>query len=112
MRASSAARGGDPAKPAGADHPLMGSRPLVVWRRTVRRMTMKSILCSLLALALGATSAVAQDHQASGEHHHSEAELGSVHFANSCRPEVQADLQRGIALLHSFGYEMARDAFG
>jgi tetratricopeptide (TPR) repeat protein len=69
---------------------------------------MKRISASLLALTLGATGAVAQDH----EHHHSEAELGSVHFANSCRPEVQADLQRGVALLHSFGYEMARDAFG
>lgn len=51
--------------------------------------------------------AVAQEH----DHHHHEAELGSVHFANSCRPEVQADLQRGVALLHSFGYEPARAAF-
>jgi hypothetical protein len=68
---------------------------------------MKTISLSLLALALGAGSALAQDHQ----HHHPEAELGSVRFANACRPEAQADLQRGLALLHSFGYEQARGAF-
>jgi tetratricopeptide (TPR) repeat protein len=39
------------------------------------------------------------------------AELGTVSFATSCRPAVQADFNRGIALLHSFWHEEARRTF-
>ena len=37
-------------------------------------------------------------------HHHelTEQQVGSVHFATSCVKAVQADFQRGVALLHSF----------
>src|SRR5258708_39216929 len=47
-------------------------------------------------------------------HHHdlTEQEIGSVHFATSCSPSVQATFQRAVALLHSFQYEQARSAFG
>ena len=38
--------------------------------------------------------------------------LGEVAFANSCAAGVQTQFQRGIALLHSFAYAAARDAFG
>ena len=37
--------------------------------------------------------------------------VGTVTFANSCRPEVQPDFLRGVALLHSFFYEEARRVF-
>jgi tetratricopeptide (TPR) repeat protein len=39
------------------------------------------------------------------------AQLGRATFANSGNPAAQADFQRGIAWLHSFGYEDAIDAF-
>ena len=39
------------------------------------------------------------------------AQLGRANFANSGSPPAQADFQRGIAWLHSFGYEDAIDAF-
>ncbi|HUJ44918.1 MAG TPA: hypothetical protein VLW52_15070 [Opitutaceae bacterium] len=38
--------------------------------------------------------------------------LGSVHFAISGSPAVQADFNRAVALLHSFQYEDAEKAFG
>jgi len=37
--------------------------------------------------------------------------LGTLRFPNSGSPAAQADFQRGVAWLHSFGYEDAIDAF-
>ncbi len=46
-------------------------------------------------------------------HHHSMTaeELGTVHFQTSCSPKVEAEFNRGVALLHSFWYEEAEKAF-
>ena len=43
-------------------------------------------------------------------HSHDLTELGVVHFPTSCR-NVDAELTRAVALLHSFGYEESRRAF-
>lgn len=62
------------------------------------------IACWLAALPLAAQ----EDHR----HHHPAGEvLGRVHLPISCKPEVQADFDRAMALLHSFGYEAARQGF-
>src|SRR5258708_38745213 len=47
------------------------------------------------------------------EHHHaiSEEEVGSVHFLTSCQPDLAGNFNRAVALLHSFQYEQARQAF-
>ncbi len=46
------------------------------------------------------------------QHHHHEAEkLGSVSFPVVCAEATQAPMERGIALLHSFGYEEATEQF-
>lgn len=37
--------------------------------------------------------------------------LGAVSFPVSCAPSVQADFNRAVALLHSFQYEIAEQAF-
>jgi hypothetical protein len=37
--------------------------------------------------------------------------LGTVSFPISCRPSVQQEFNRGIALLHSFAYKAAESAF-
>lgn len=62
-----------------------------------------------LFICLGATGLATADEG----HHHAltEQEVGSVHFANSCSKDVQADFQRAVALLHSFQYEHTRAAF-
>src|SRR6267378_6950204 len=38
-------------------------------------------------------------------------QLGKVSFANSCQPAVQATLERGVALLHSFWFRESEKAF-
>jgi tetratricopeptide (TPR) repeat protein len=47
------------------------------------------------------------------EHHHAltAEEVGSVHFATSCSKSVTLSFNRAVALLHSFQYEQAREAF-
>lgn len=50
---------------------------------------------------------------AAQEHHHelSAEEVGSVQFATSCSKTVELSFNRAVALLHSFQYEQAREAF-
>ncbi len=50
---------------------------------------------------------------AAQEHHHelSAEEVGSVHFLTSCSKTVELSFDRSVALLHSFQYEQAREAF-
>jgi tetratricopeptide (TPR) repeat protein len=48
-------------------------------------------------------------------HHHEDAEapevLGQVSFPTSCTPHAKESMQRGVALLHSFGYSVAQMQF-
>jgi tetratricopeptide (TPR) repeat protein len=56
----------------------------------------------------------AHKHAGSGEMSETPAvanRFGTVHFQISCKPEVQADFNNAVALLHSFEYEEARSAF-
>src|SRR6185295_18649175 len=70
----------------------------------MRQLITLTVTCWLALLPAAA--------QETHEHHHAEAEeLGRVHFAVTCRPEVQPAFDRSVALLHSFGYELARGAF-
>jgi hypothetical protein len=48
------------------------------------------------------------------EHHETGVappKLGTVHFQNTCKPEVQETFTRGVALLHSFWYDEAERQF-
>ncbi|HZA34336.1 MAG TPA: hypothetical protein VE505_05385 [Vicinamibacterales bacterium] len=68
---------------------------------------MHPVLPYLLALTLSVPAAAPQ-------HEHSGAppeRLGTVHFATSCRPDVQPAFDRAVALLHSFWFSQAREAF-
>jgi tetratricopeptide (TPR) repeat protein len=64
---------------------------------------------ALLAVVLCATRLALCDEG----HPHSltEEEVGSVHFSTSCQPALANDFNRAVALLHSFQYEQARQAF-
>ncbi len=46
-------------------------------------------------------------------HHHAltSEEIGSVHFLTSCAKPIEGDFNGAVALLHSFQYEQARQAF-
>ena len=45
------------------------------------------------------------------EHHRGGEALGTVAFATSCAPALRGDFNHAVALLHSFEYDEARDAF-
>jgi hypothetical protein len=63
----------------------------------------------LVLLTLWAVLAAAQEDHS--QHQHAVAGLGTVDFPTSCNDAAQKFMSRGVALLHSFGYEAARIAF-
>lgn len=63
----------------------------------------------VLLLVIAVLAAPAQEDHSS--HDHAVAGLGSVNLSNSCSPQAQAPFSRGVAFLHSFGYEEARIEF-
>ena len=70
---------------------------------------MKRLVLLLTAICLCASAAPADD-----DHHHEDMtpeQLGTVHFPISCVVDVQAQFERGVALLHSFWYEEAEKQF-
>src|SRR5207237_3590264 len=69
---------------------------------------MRFLSCLILTLAIVVSIAWADE-----RHHHAltKEQLGSVHFSPSCTKRVQADFNRAVALLHSFQYEQADQAF-
>jgi tetratricopeptide (TPR) repeat protein len=81
----------------------------------------KHIFCSVAVAALfcvGPSRMAAQEMPGmpgmGAHHHHAEAsaeKLGTVHFPVSCAASQQAPFERGIALLHSFGYTEAETQF-
>jgi hypothetical protein len=69
----------------------------------VRRITI--LLAAVFLLASRALAAQEHHHELSAE------EIGSVHFLTSCSKAAQPGFNRAVALLHSFQYEQARQAF-
>src|ERR1700739_4757149 len=71
---------------------------------------MKRLVLILTAVCLFVHTAPADD----DTHHHEDMtpeQLGTVHFPTTCVIEVQAQFERGVALLHSFWYEEAEKQF-
>jgi tetratricopeptide (TPR) repeat protein len=76
---------------------------------------MRRTASTLALAALAAAAVLAARGGAAQEHHHAHAhdagDLGEVDFPITCAEPVRAAFTRGVALLHSFGYEDAREAF-
>lgn len=70
----------------------------------------KLLGCLLLGIAC-ALPAFALDDDMHGHHHDANEKLGKVSFPISCAAGSQAEFERGVALLHSFGYEEAEEQF-
>jgi hypothetical protein len=71
-------------------------------------MTFDTALRMTIVAVVTAGAAAAQEHAhpaAPGE------KLGTVHFATSCRPAAASSFDRAVALLHSFEFGTAVDAF-
>src|SRR5271154_2084615 len=74
----------------------------------VRRTAVACLLASVCAV-LSLQGSVLADEPA---HHHDAGEkLGNISFPVSCAPESQKPFERGVALMHSFGYEEAQAQF-
>jgi tetratricopeptide (TPR) repeat protein len=78
-------------------------------------LTMRNLLALLACAALLAIAAASQSMPQPEHHHHDAAEsaegLGQVSFPTSCTAHSQEGIQRGVALLHSFGYSQAQMQF-
>jgi tetratricopeptide (TPR) repeat protein len=73
---------------------------------------MKAARFALLALASTLSLApVSFSAQEPNHHHDVDEKLGTLSFATSCAPEVQSQFERGVALLHSFEYDVADAQF-
>ena len=62
-------------------------------------MDHRSVALGFAALLLSAGGALAHEDHAG---HAGQDKVGTVSFANSCAPAVQADLARGVAMLHLY----------
>jgi hypothetical protein len=68
--------------------------------------------CALFAIvAVALLSAPPLSSQAQHDHGSPTGRLGTVHFANSCSKAVAQEFDRGVALLHSFWFSAAIEAF-
>src|SRR5512136_2819253 len=77
-------------------------------KKPCRRLSMRfatGALCAALFLGPSASCQVEHHHELTAE------EVGSVHFATSCSSTSESSFNRAVALLHSFQYEQARQAF-
>jgi tetratricopeptide (TPR) repeat protein len=75
----------------------------------VRRTTIICLLtCVWLLCALTGSAAFADE---PAHHHDANEKLGNISFPISCAPDSQKPFERGVALLHSFGYEEAEAQF-
>jgi hypothetical protein len=72
----------------------------------------KLLTCLLVCMCvLCAVPASALDDEMHAHHHEAGEQLGKVSFPVSCAPASQKAFERGVALLHSFGYEEAEEQF-
>ena len=68
-------------------------------------MSRIKLIAAILSV-LAASPSVAQEHQ-----HGTGEKLGAVHFATSCNGVAQEDMNRAVALLHSFQFSRAIEGF-
>jgi hypothetical protein len=68
------------------------------------------ILAASLVL-LGPARALAQDEHEHDHAHEVPEGFGTIHFPTSCSPKLASDFERAVAMLHSFAYPEAAQAF-
>jgi tetratricopeptide (TPR) repeat protein len=67
---------------------------------------------AVIVLSLSFLVALSISRQSEAQHEHAAPEkLGRVHFDTTCKPDVTAAFDRAVALLHSFSFSVAKQAF-
>jgi hypothetical protein len=74
-------------------------------------MLRKSKLVVGAALVLVSLSSFGNAQETHQHEHSADEKLGQVHFPTSCDPAAQVEFDRAVAMLHSFWYDKASDAF-
>lgn len=75
-------------------------------------MKRSALLITVLALLMSRGEIFAQQPASAHDHTaHSHEKLGTVRFPTTCRPALQPNFNRAVALLHSFQYEDSEKAF-
>jgi tetratricopeptide (TPR) repeat protein len=70
---------------------------------------MRALLTVILSVPL---CLLADEQHSHGDHAgHDLGKIGSTHFVTSCNPAAQQDIDRGVALIHSFWYVEAEQSF-
>ena len=73
--------------------------------------THRLIGCLAACWCLAGAPIAAQEHQ-HDDHGSPADQLGTVHFEHSCSAAVGADVDKGVALLHSFWFDAAITTYG
>ena len=73
--------------------------------------TRQAFILSTLCTVLATQGALAHDGDVGQAAGRPPEQLGKVNFPTSCDPQVQAQFERGVALLHSFWFPEGRKAF-
>jgi hypothetical protein len=71
-------------------------------------MKLRTIIAGAAAFLFTTVAALCHDEH---EGHAGHGQVGNVDFSNSCSPAVQADLARGVAMLHSFWFSAGEQVF-
>ena len=71
-------------------------------------MKLRTLIAGATALLFTTAAALCHDEH---EGHAGRGQVGNVNFSNSCAPAVQADLARGVAMLHSFWFSAGEQVF-
>src|SRR6188508_2961987 len=74
----------------------------------MRRVAKAYFVVALVLFGFGLKGFALQDRH---DHGSPTGRLGAVHFATSCSKTVAPEFDRGVALLHSFWFSAAIDAF-
>jgi tetratricopeptide (TPR) repeat protein len=64
-----------------------------------------------IVVLLAPLAVFAQHQHDHGDHPHDLGNIGKAHFATSCSEAAQKEIDRGVALMHSFWYPEAEKAF-
>jgi tetratricopeptide (TPR) repeat protein len=75
------------------------------------KMTYHRLVVLVASLAVAGTAVAAAQQTMPAHDASHEPSLGSVDFQNSCAPAVQAEFQRGVAMLHSYWFGYAGKTF-
>ena len=75
------------------------------------RTALVAVGIAVFVVIADTAATTAQQAPATHDHGAPAAKLGAVHFATSCAPVVQAEFDRGVALLHSFWFSAAVESF-